>query len=366
MTFYNEYLRYKDFDFDNFFQKVTRADIMDILQKQKITEVEFLALLSPAAASCLEKMAQRAHQASLRHFGKAILLYTPMYLSNYCVNRCSYCSFNSDSGIKRSKLNLQEIEEEAKAIADTGLRHILILTGEDKRRTPVAYIIEAVKVLKRYFDSISIEIYPLSEEEYSQLMEAGVDGLTIYQEVYDEEVYDCVHEAGPKRNYRFRLDAPERACRAKIRNVNIGALLGLNDWRKETFITALHGNYLQNKYGDVEVSISLPRIRPHTGSFQNVVFVEDRDLVQGMLALKNFLPYIGITISTREKKEFRDHLIPLGVVKMSAGVSTEVGGHTLSDGNSQFEISDTRSVGEIKEAILAKGYQPIFKNWMHL
>ncbi|MBM7615873.1 2-iminoacetate synthase ThiH [Alkaliphilus hydrothermalis] len=365
MSFLEESLSYKGLDYGAFFSSITGSDILRILQQQKLSHLDFLTLLSPKASNYLEEMAQRAHELSVQYFGKTILLYTPMYLSNHCVNRCAYCSFNVDHDIKRDKLTLEEIEEEAKAIAKTGLKHILILTGESRKETPVSYILEATKVLKKYFSSISIEIYPLSTEEYMQVIDAGVDGLTIYQEAYDEDVYKKVHLAGPKKDYHFRLEAAERACEAKIRSVNIGALLGLGQWRQEAFMTGLHANYLQNKYMDVEVSVSLPRMRPHIGAFDDLDFVDDRDLVQILLALRIFLPHGGITISTREMANYRDHLIPLGVTKMSAGVTTAVGGHSSQEeGTSQFEIGDHRSVEEIKEAIIGKGYQPIFKNWM--
>jgi len=259
---------------------------------------------------------------------------------------------------------LKQVENEARAISSTGLRHILILTGESRHQTPVSYIRECVKVLTGYFRSISIEIYPLETWEYEELVEAGVDSMTIYQEVYNEETYKKVHIRGPKKNHRFRLDAPERACKAGMRSVNIGALLGLYDWRKEAFYTGLHAAYLQNKYSEVEISVSAPRLRPHVGSFQPVCEVDDRTLVQIMLALRIFMPRLGITISTRESAEFRDNLIGLGVTKMSAGSSTEVGGHTLEEKtDSQFDISDCRSVEEIKNMIYSKGYQPVFKDW---
>lgn len=365
MGFYEVYSKYKNFDFKGFLQRVNRQEILKILQKDKINRNDFLKLLSPVAANFLEEMAQKAHKLSLKHFGRAILLYTPIYLSNYCVNRCAYCSYNVKNNITRKKLTFSEIEKEAQNISSTGLRHILVLTGESRKETPLEYIIEAIKILKRYFSSISIEIYPLTEVEYSQVIEAGVDGLTIYQEVYNEQVYDEVHISGPKKDYEFRLDAPERAARAKIRSVNIGALFGLYQWDEEAFFAGLHAEYLQNKYPDVEISVSLPRIRPHVGSFKEIYTVRNKDLVQIMLALKLFLPFVGITISTREKQEFRDNLIPLGITKMSAGVSTEVGGHSLtSKGDRQFEISDKRSVEQVKQAILLKGYQPIFKDWM--
>ncbi len=365
MSFYHHYLAYRDFDFDAFFAKVTETEIQQILAKNWIDKYDFLTLLSPRAEAYLESMAEKAQALSLQHFGKAIVLFTPMYIANYCVNKCAYCSFNIENKIRRKKLSLEEIEAEAKAISATGLRHILLLTGESQVKSPVSYIVEAVRILKKYFDSVSIEIYPLTEEEYGQVIAAGVDGLTIYQEVYAEEIYRKVHRAGPKRNYRFRLDAPERACRAKIRTVNIGALLGLNDWRREAFFTGLHADYLQNRYADVAVSVSVPRLRPHVGTFKDIFPVNDKNLVQIMLALRIFLPYAGITITTRERESYRDHLMPLGVTKMSAGVTTEVGGHSSGEkGSGQFEIADNRSVKEIKQAILARGYQPVFKDWM--
>lgn len=366
MSFFHIYTEYKNLDFEKYLDQVTEEDVIRIIKK-KIGPDDFLNLLSPAAEGCLEQMAQRARQLSLQHFGKAVLLYTPMYIANYCVNKCAYCGFNVANKINRKQLSMDEIEAEAKAIAQTGLRHILVLTGESKAKTPVSYIVEAVKVLKKHFDSITIEIYPLTEKEYAKVIAAGVDGLTIYQEVYDQKIYDKVHLAGPKKDYKFRLDAPERASAAKIRNINIGALLGLSNWKKEAFFAGIHAQYLQNRYTDVEVGLSLPRIRPHLGIFSDIIPVTDRNLVQIMLAFRLLLPYASINLSTRENKNFRDHLIPLGVNKLSAGVSTEVGGHSKSSkGDGQFDISDTRSVAEIKESLIGKGYQPIFKDWMNI
>ncbi len=309
-------------------------------------------------------MAARSKQLTLQHFGKVIFLYTPLYLANYCVNQCVYCGFNISSGIKRCKLTMEEVESEAKAIASAGLKHIVILTGESKVHSPVSYIKDCVNILKKYFTSIVIEVYPLEESEYKELIDAGVDGLTLYQEVYDEEMYKAVHLKGPKSNYRYRLDAPERACRASMRGVNIGALLGLEDWRKEAFFTGLHANYLQNKYTDTEISLSFPRLRPCGGEFQPVCIVNDKNLVQIMTANRLFMPRCGITISTRESASFRDNLLGLGVTKMSAGSVTEVGGHSEKGGSTgQFEISDPRSVEEMKTMLYSKGYQPVFKDW---
>ena len=262
---------------------------------------------------------------------------------------------------------MEEVEKEARSIAATGLKHILILTGESREQTPVSYIKDCVEVLKKYFTSISIEVYPLETEEYEELYQAGVDGMTIFQEVYNEEVYSNLHLKGPKRNYRYRLDAPERACQAAMRSVNIGALLGLDNWRKEAFFTGLHARYLQDKFGDTEIGLSFPRIRPHTGTFQPSYQVSDKNLVQVILATRLFMPRAGITISTRERAEFRENLIGLGVTRMSAGSSTEVGGYGLTEKTQgQFAISDDRSVGEIKAMIYSKGFQPVFKDWQFI
>ena len=364
MSFYERYLEYKNFDFETFFDRVSEQDIINTISKDRITELEFLMLLSQKASKYLEPMAQKARKLTIQNFGKVIFLYTPMYLANYCVNQCVYCGFNIANKINRKKLTLEEVEKEAQAISSTGLRHILILTGESRRESPVQYIKQCVEVLKKYFRSISIEVYPLEESEYKELIETGVDGFTIYQEVYNEEVYEKLHIKGPKRNYRYRLDAPERACRASMRSVNIGALLGLDDWRKEAFFTGIHAAYLQTRYPDTEISISLPRSRPQCGGFTPPYVVEDRDLVQIMLAQRLFMPRAGITISTRESQSFRDNLIGLGVTKMSAGSSTEVGGHTQENkSEGQFDINDRRGVEEIKQRIYEKGYQPVFKDW---
>jgi len=312
-------------------------------------------------------MARRSQQLTFQHFGRVIFLYAPLYLANYCTNQCVYCGFNTRNKIARKKLSLEEVAREAELLAASGLKHILILTGESRIHSPVSYIRDCVKVLRNYFSSITIEIYPLEADEYKELIDAGVDGLTIYQEVYNEETYKNLHLKGPKRDYRYRLDAPERACSASMRSVNIGALLGLDDWRVEAFYGGIHAHYLQDKFLDTEIGLSLPRIRPHAGSFQPKCLVSDRNLVQIMLAMRLFMPRAGIAISTRERAEFRDNLVGLGVTKMSAGSSTEVGGYGLTEKTEgQFDISDERSVTEIKEMIYGKGFQPVFKDWQFI
>lgn len=363
MSFYAEYLQLRKINLDNFFEEATDSQIQNTISKTKLTAEDFLLLLSPKTELFLEQMAQKAHRLTIQHFGKTILLYTPLYLANYCINQCLYCGFNTKNKLKRRQLSLEEVETEAKAIAATGLKHILILTGDAKNISTVDYIQNCVKILKKYFNSIAIEIYAIEENEYAQLINAGVDTLTIYQETYNESLYDDIHLKGPKKDYLFRLDAPERACKAKIRGVNIGALLGLDEWRKEAFITGMHANYLQNKYPDVEVSISLPRLRPHLGGFQPNSIISEKNMVQFMLAFRLFMPRAGITISTRESAEFRNNVVKLGVTKMSAGSSTAVGGHTTGEHDGQFEISDERNVAQMREALIKLGYQPIFKDW---
>ncbi len=364
MSFANVCSQFKGFDFDGFFNRIQPDDIIKVLGKPGLDRTDFLVMLSPAAEGVLEEMAQKAHRLTLQHFGRAMVLYTPLYLSNYCVNVCSYCGFNARNRMYRKTLTLDEVEAEARAIASTGLKHILVLTGESRRHVPVSYIAGCVRVLRRYFASIGIEVYPMEEEEYRVLIQAGVDSLTIYQETYDEEVYDRVHVKGPKKHYRYRLEAPERGCRAGMRAVNIGALLGLNDWRRDAFFTGLHAAYLQDRYPEVELSVSVPRLRPHLGNFPPLYPVLDKNLVQILLALRLFIPRLGLTLSTRERAELRDRLIPLGITRMSAGSCTKVGGYAIQDtGHGQFDIADTRNVAEIREALLGRGYDPVFKDW---
>lgn len=363
MSVRSEIEKYNGFPFAEFLRTVTVADVDRVLGKGRLERQDYLTLLAPVAAQRLEDMAQRAHQSAVRHFGRTMLLFTPVYLGNYCENRCLYCGFSTSHAIQRNKLTLDEVEREAELIAATGLRHVLLLTGESRKETPPAYIAACVERMKKWFSSISIEVYPLEEAEYQMLGAAGVDGLTIYQEVYHPGIYDELHPEGPKRDYQYRLDAPERGCRAGFRSVNIGALLGLNDWRTEAFFTGLHADYLQRAYPDVEISISPPRMRPQYGGFPPRDVIHDSDLVQYILALRLFMPRAGITVSTREPQRLRDGLVRLGVTKMSAGVCTAVGGRLDKDAVGQFDIADERSVAEMAEMLYRQGYQPVFKDW---
>jgi len=367
-SFLSEIQRFDEEKFERALEVSTDETVKYVLSKRVIELEDMAVLLSEPAGLCLEEMAQRAHQKRTQHFGKAVVLYTPLYLGNHCVNGCTYCGYNVHNKIDRHILSTEDIEKEAKAIAATGLKHILVLTGESAHHTPVSYIVEAVKILKKYFQSISIEIYPLTTDEYKEVIEAGVDGLTIYQEVYNPKIYDEVHVSGPKKDYKFRLEAAERAALGGIRSVNVGALLGLDDWRLEAFKTAWHAQYLQKKYPELELAVSLPRIRPCVGGFEVDHPVDDKAFVQIMLAIGCLLPSVGITISTREQAEFRNNLVQLGATKLSAGVSTSVGGHSKDEeaSDAQFEISDTRTVEEMRSFLLSIGYQPVFKDWFDM
>lgn len=358
--------QYDEFDFPKFFASIAGRDIEAILAKDRLSDLDYLALLSPRARDWLEPMAERAHRLTERHFGRTMLLFTPMYLANHCVNSCRYCGFNVRNHLLRRQLSLEEVAAEAAVIAATGLKHILILTGEDRRRSSVSYMEDCVRVLKNFFTCIGIEVYPLHEDEYARLVEAGVDGMTMFQEVYDQGVYADLHPAGPKRDYRFRLDAPERACRGGVRQVNVGALLGLADWRTEAFFTGLHADYLQKRHPDAEVSLSPPRMRPQTGGFEPTSRVSDADLVQYILAYRLFMPRGGVTISTRERPALRDRLVRLGVTRMSAGSCTAVGGHTHAGEPGQFDISDERGVVEMADMLASQGYQAVYKDWQFL
>jgi len=325
---------------------------------------DFMALLSPAAEPYLEAMAKKANRLTVQHFGRTIQLFTPLYLANYCTNHCVYCGFNTNNRIPRSQLTLDELAVEARAIAATGLKHLLILTGEAPKRAGVDYLEACIKVLAPLFPSVSIEVFPMDEADYARLIRAGADGLTMFQETYNEQLYAQLHPAGPKRDYAYRVEAPDRGARAGMRVVNIGGLLGLDDWRREAFITGMHAAHLLRTYPGTDIAVSLPRMRPHAGCYTPACIVEDRHLVQIMTALRLFLPRVGVTISTREAPSFRDNILPLGVTRMSAGVTTAVGGHTKSEGQvGQFEISDSRSVIEMSEALRARGYQPVYKDW---
>lgn len=365
MSFFNIIEQYRTFEFTQFFNSVTSVDVERSLAKNTLNTFDFLNLLSPAAAGHLETMAQKAHQMTVQQFGRTIQMFIPLYISNHCTNHCRYCGFNHSNKIARRTLTLDQIETEAVAIASTGMQHVLFLTGEAPHVTPMSYLVEVTRRLKRFFASVAIEIYPLEVEEYRQLWEAGADGMTLFQETYDQCVYRQVHPMGRKRDFHWRLNAPERAAQGGMRIVNIGPLLGLAEPRSEIFFTGLHARYLEDRYLETEVAVSLPRFNQAEGNFTPDYLVDDRSFVQFMTALRLFLPRAGLTISTRETAAFRDRLLPLGVTRYSAGSSTGVGGYAELPPRQtpQFEITDERSVEEVAAAIVAHGYQPVYKDW---
>ncbi len=340
------------------------VDIEPVLLEEDLDEKDFLSLLSPLAAGYLEEMAGKANLLTLRNFGRVISLYAPLYLSNYCENECLYCGFSRNNSIKRKKLGIPELRAEVESIAATGIGHILLLTGESRKESPLSYIKECAREMRDVFSSISVEIYPVTTEEYRELVGAGVDGLTLYQETYDEELYRLLHGTGPKRDYFFRLEGPQRACKAGMRQANLGALLGLSDWRKEIFFLGMHARWLMRNYPDVEIGVSLPRFKKHEGAFSCANAVSDKEFAQILVALRLFLPRASISISTRESRIFRENLIGLGVTRMSAGSHTEVGGYASVDKTEgQFDIEDSSTVEEVKAMIIRRGYQPVLKDW---
>jgi 2-iminoacetate synthase len=365
MSFFDVVETYESFDFNRYFDAVRDEEIEESLRREKLTSRDLLNFLSPRAQNFLEPMAQKARQLTIQYFGRTIQLYIPLYISNYCTNECVYCGFNRANRIRRKKLTHEEIAAEAEAISRTEMKHILVLTGEARQVTPMDYIEEAIRIIKKRFSSISIEMFPMDTEEYRRLKAAGVDGLTVYQEVYDREIYQKVHPAGNKSDYRYRLDTPERGAQAGIRMINIATLFGLGDQRREAFMAGMHAKYLDDKYLDTELSLSLPRMNAAEGGYTPPYPVDDKSFVQFILAYRLFLPRSGITISTREPAALRDRLMFLGVTRMSAGSRTDVGGYTKPKecSTAQFEINDDRDVADIIQAIRDRGFQPIFKDW---
>lgn len=364
MSFSKLLISQKPIDIQEYYRNIDVVDIDAILNKRKINFDDFLTLLSKSTSGCLEQMAKRAQVIARKQFGHAITLFTPMYISNFCQNRCPYCSFAQEHSIKRKQLTFDEIRKESEKIAQDGMRHILVLTGEAPKITDFEYVYKSLKIISEYFSSVAIEIYPMTEREYGILVTDGcIDGLTIYQETYNEKLYRSLHTGGPKADFEYRIDTPDRACKQGIRAITLGALLGLDDYRREAYYTAKHIIYLQNTYPDIEISVSFPRIRPQAGEFNPRFPVTDRELVQIITAFRIMFPTIGITLSTREPEQFRNGVIPLGITKVSAGVSTAVGGHSNNPSTTQFEIADTRSVCEMKESLLNIGFQPVMHDW---
>ena len=358
-------LEYRDkYDFMSF----TKEDVKNALSKNILDFKDYAALLSPPAAEFLEKMARRAKAETTRQFGNTVSLFTPIYIANYCENECVYCGFNRKNKIHRAKLTLAEIEKEYQAISSTGLKEILILTGESRSMSGIEYIGDAVELAKEYFSLIGLEIYPVETDEYRYLHNKGADFVTVFQETYNPETYKKVHLAGQKSIFSYRINAQERAILGGMRGVGFGALLGLDDWRHDAFSVGVHATLLQRKYPHTEIAVSVPRLRPYINNTENnSKDVHEKELLQIMLAQRIFMPFAGMTISTRERAGFRDSTVGLCATKISAGVSVGIGGHSEEEkGDEQFEISDPRSVEEITYSLRSRGLQPSFNDYIRV
>ncbi|MCF7954932.1 MAG: 2-iminoacetate synthase ThiH [Phycisphaerae bacterium] len=324
-----------------------------------------LTLISPAGQDCLEEMAQQAAALTVQRFGRTVQLYAPLYVSNYCCNSCLYCGYNTSTKFKRTRLTIDQAVAEADIIASEGFRHILLVSGEDPKFVTCDYLNELAEKLRSKFSSVSIEIQPLSTEEYAKVFRGGIDGVTLYQETYDRETYARYHKAGPKSDYNYRLDTHDRTAAGGMRRLGVGFLLGLSDWRLETLAMSEHAAYLMKNYWRAQVSFSFPRMRPALNvAEQYQHLVNDKELVQLMLALRLCFADAGIVLSTRESAAFRDNLVKLCVTRMSAGSKTNPGGYS-GDGNSteQFEIDDDRSAGQVVEMLKTAGKECVWKDW---
>jgi len=354
---------------------------------------DFARLISPAAAGLLEPLCQRSQTLTRRRFGKVIRFFAPLYLSNECVNNCQYCGFSRDNPILRVTLSIAEVLQEARAIRDQGFRNLLLVAGEHPKFISDSYLVECVRALHSEFPGISLELGPMETGQYAPLVQAGADGLVVYQETYDRALYAEMHTAGPKRDFNWRLETPERAYAAGFRRLGIGALFGLGDWRREALCVAAHALYLLRHCWKAQLTVSLPRLRPCAGEFQPLTHMTERDLVQLVCAFRLLLPDAGLVLSTRESAKLRDGLIPLGITLISAGSHTEPGGYTgagsanihhtergrivaLAAGSSewasapgatnatgQFQIADDRSPSQVAALVRQLGYEPVWKDW---
>jgi len=371
----------------------TLSAVRESLDKNGPTLADFAHLISPAAAELLETMGRRSQVLTRQRFGKVIRLFAPLYLSNECINNCKYCGFSRDNAILRVTLSVDEVRREARALADQGFRNILLVAGEHPKFVSNGYLAECVAALHEEMPSVSLEVGPMEAEEYRPLVAAGADGLVVYQETYERAVYDDMHTAGPKKNFEWRLETPERAYTAGFRRLGIGALYGLADWRYEALCVAAHADYLLRNCWKAQITISLPRLRPCAGEFEPLTHMSDRELVQLVCAFRIMFPDVGLVLSTREPAKLRDGLFPLGITLISAGSHTEPGGYTgagkenihqtvrgriveagasewatpidghATNATGQFNIADERSADEVAKLIQRLGYEPVWKDW---
>ena len=355
--------------------RYTAVDVRRALDHERCSIEDFKALLSRAAVPFLEEMAQRARRETSRHFGNTVYLFTPLYIANYCENYCVYCGFNCYNDIERLQLTPEQVAHEMKVIAESGMEEILILTGESKTKSDVHYIGEACKLARKYFKNVGLEVYPMNTEDYRYLHACGADYVTVFQETYDLKKYETLHLLGHKRVWPYRFEAQERALRGGMRGVGFSALLGLSDYHKDALATTLHVYYLQRKYPQAEFSLSCPRLRPIINNEKiNPLDVSEKVLCQILCAYRIFLPYVGITVSSRENARFRNGIAKICATKISAGVSTGIGDHeekytgrdTGKTGDEQFEISDTRSIRSMYGDMEREGLQPVLNDYLYV
>lgn len=354
----------------------TAKDVRAALEHERCTIEDFKALISPAAEPFLEQMAQKARLETRKHFGNNVYLFTPLYIANYCDNYCVYCGFNCYNDIHRMQLTTEQIEHEMKVIADSGMEEILILTGESRSKSTLEYVGEACKLAHKYFRNVGLEIYPVNSDEYRYLHECGADYVTVFQETYDNVKYETLHLLGHKRVWPYRFESQERALMGGMRGVAFSALLGLSDFRKDALATALHAYYLQRKYPSAEMSLSCPRLRPIINNDKiNPLDVGEKQLCQILCAYRIFLPFAGITVSSRESAEFRNGIVKIAATKVSAGVSTGIGDHeskytgentNTEEGDEQFEIEDGRSFQKMYQDIEDEGLQPVLNDYLYV
>lgn len=347
----------------------------------------FEQLITPKSDSGFETMAQTSRALTLQNFGRTMRLFAPIYLSNECINNCRYCGFSRDNPILRVTLNADEVVAEGRHLSQAGFRQILLVAGEHPKFVSRDYLADCVRVLAPDFPSIAIEVGPMETKDYIPIVDAGAEGLVVYQETYNRGVYSELHTAGPKRDFDFRLDCPERGYQAGFRRIGIGALFGLGRWQDEAIALAAHLEYLFKHCWRAQINVSLPRLRPAVGGFRPLFSMSDRELAQLVCALRITFPQVGIVLSTRERAALRDALVSLGVTMMSAGSHTEPGGYTrqgsehlhrtvrgrivapdFQDGEDrlaagQFEISDERPPSEVANLLRRRGFEPVWKDW---
>jgi 2-iminoacetate synthase len=348
---------------DSIYSK-TAIDVENALHASKRTLEDFKALISPVASRYLEPMARLSRELTQKRFGKTIQMYIPLYLSNECTNICTYCGFSLDNKVRRRTLNADEILKEVEVIKNLGYDHVLLVTGEANQTVHVDYFKKALDLIRPHFAQVSMEVQPLDQDEYEQLIPLGLHSVLIYQETYHQEDYRKHHPKGKKSNFNYRLETPDRLGRAGIYKMGLGVLIGLEDWRTDSFFTALHLNYLERTYWQTRYSLSFPRLRPFSGGLEPKVEMTDKELVQLICAYRIMNEEVEISLSTRESEKFRNHCIQLGVTSISAGSKTNPGGYAVEPGSlEQFEISDERSPAQIADMIRKGGYEPVWKDW---